>query len=357
MLAVLLAAAALVDADGIRLTDRALQLYKTGQYAEAEAVYRQVLTKHSPGKPGQNYVAALGNLALSVAAQGRTPEARELFERAIAIQSGLEGDDARRALTLANYAIVLRDSGDFLQARSVLTRALKLQRAALPAGDPALARTLHNLATVHTSLGQHKAAERLLDEALALYRANPEFDPIARSASEAFLAAYAAGRGQLKRARELTASVLALRESRLGADHPKTAAARIDHAHVLSLLGQRELSVPEFERAITDAEAKLGAAHPTFARALWAYAEHWRRGNAWAQADALYRRAAGVAATVHGADSSLYAEVIASWAQVLKAQGSGADARRLEQRAETIRRERPLERPGLLSIDVSAFRR
>jgi hypothetical protein len=54
-------AAALIDAEGVRLTNHAVELYSAGRYAESEALNRSVLDAHSPHALDPNYIAELSN--------------------------------------------------------------------------------------------------------------------------------------------------------------------------------------------------------------------------------------------------------------------------------------------------------
>jgi hypothetical protein len=107
---------------------------------------------------------------------------------------------------------------------------------------------------------------------------------------------------------------------------------------------------------VADIESRLGLEHPTIVRVLAAYADHHRRGKQWNDAESLNTRAAAVAERAYGSTSSRYANVLAAWARTLKERGARDEARRLDCWADSIRKQRPLGQPGLMSIDVSAFR-
>jgi protein O-GlcNAc transferase len=120
----------------------AVQHHRAGRLAEAEAVYRQILSQH----PTQ--VEALHLLGMLAAQTGRLDSAIELLRQAIQLKPGF----AEAYDTLAN---ALKAKGQLEEAVAAYRRAIELK--------PDLAELHSNLGNVLLELGQ-------LDEAIASYQ-------------------------------------------------------------------------------------------------------------------------------------------------------------------------------------------
>jgi protein O-GlcNAc transferase len=161
-------------------TDQAMQLaiqhHQAGRLADAEKIYRQVLSQQ-PGNPGALHL--LGVIALQA---GRLDAAIELIRQAIAIKPADAGfhNDLGNALrgkglldeAVAAYRQVLRlrpgnaqahsNLGNALYDKGLLDEAIAAYRQALQIG-PGLTQTQGNLGNALRDRG-------LLDEAIAAYR-------------------------------------------------------------------------------------------------------------------------------------------------------------------------------------------
>lgn len=99
----------LVQTAAASLTDEANEQYAAGQYAEAEALYRQVLET----EPSADIYYNMGNACFK---QGELAQSILAYERALRIDPGHE--DARHNLEFARTRIVdnIRESGSFFLA-------------------------------------------------------------------------------------------------------------------------------------------------------------------------------------------------------------------------------------------------
>jgi protein O-GlcNAc transferase len=120
------------------LIDQALELHRLGKYAEAEAVYRQILTDH-PNHPDANHL--LGVIAYQ---HGRHEIALALIQKAIAANDTM-------AEYHRNLGLVLVGLGRVEEAAAAYERAL--------ARRPNYPKALHNLATV-------QRMQKKIDEAM-----------------------------------------------------------------------------------------------------------------------------------------------------------------------------------------------
>jgi tetratricopeptide (TPR) repeat protein len=130
-------------------TRRARRLAREGRFAEAEALYREVL-EIRPAK-----AADYSNLGGTLAGQGKIDDAIQLYEKALA----LDDDDP---YALNNLAMALAQKGDREGAVELLERALAI--------EPTYPEAHHNLGLV-------RAGQRRFAEAVEHYRQALFHDP------------------------------------------------------------------------------------------------------------------------------------------------------------------------------------
>ena len=183
----------------------------------------------------RDLAASLSNLGLSMLSQNRLREAREIFGESLALQERLDGKGHPNCVgTLINLALVSRASGDMLAARSLLERAIAIERPSPAGKGERLAAAMHNLAATYYELGQHGKAEKLFREVLEM----PGQSRSERAATLTYVARYELMRGNLDQAQTLFEDALEIRTQALGWNHPKTATLLSDVAQVYSIQGR-----------------------------------------------------------------------------------------------------------------------
>lgn len=253
--------------------------YLKGEFAEAEALYRQAL-ETLPDNAEARY-----NLAQALVMQGQVEESIEHYRRALA-------DGPERADMQARLGVALFSLREFNTARHHLTRALELdpQNAdALKAlssmlsaqGDRAQAAALLERCLVNAPddvaawllLADVRVAQRAVDEAeIALQRAlelNPRLPSAQRS-----LAQLLGDRGENEEAIEWLRRALAL--------EPDDSASRYSLGRLLLLTGNDAEAAEAFEAVLElnpdDERAHFGMAQVHEHRRQWAdAAEHYRQ--------------------------------------------------------------------------------
>jgi eukaryotic-like serine/threonine-protein kinase len=183
--------------------------YSTGQFAEAERKYRELLAineKRFADKAGKDpeTAGALHNLGMAVNAQGRGEEAAELQRRALAMFEATIGPDhPNTALAINQLAALAFDAKRYAKAAALHRRTIANWEKSLGPNHPNLSEPLIGLGRSEDMLG-HRA------EAIALYRR-------ARTAALGFGADH---------------PLVALAEYQLAyaLDDPKEAAPLIEHA-------------------------------------------------------------------------------------------------------------------------------
>jgi tetratricopeptide (TPR) repeat protein/tRNA A-37 threonylcarbamoyl transferase component Bud32 len=221
--------------------------YELGDFAKAEAMYRQELALlHRVFGPESKPVAnTLNSLAKVISDQGRLSEAERLFHKALAMQRRLFGlEHTTVAATLNNLAITLQSQGRLAEAEPLLRQTTELRRKLLENHHPDVATGLNNLGAVLFDQNKLAEAEPAWREALALRRQalDPLHPDLAKSLNNlAILLTY---QGNFAEAETLLRESLAIRRKVLGDDHPGVALA------LNNLVGffQQQNNWPEAER-------------------------------------------------------------------------------------------------------------
>jgi serine/threonine protein kinase/Tfp pilus assembly protein PilF len=147
-------------------------LYQMGDHAGAEAMFRKALgiRKRALGERDENTLATLNNLALAVHSQGRLDEAEAMYREVLSRQSGLDPKVTahQRAMTLTNLGWLLQARDAVPASDSVLAEALEVRRGIYPENHPRLANSLSALARSRILLGDYASADSLTRQALAI---------------------------------------------------------------------------------------------------------------------------------------------------------------------------------------------
>jgi tetratricopeptide (TPR) repeat protein len=197
-------------------------------------------------------------------ARAELAQARQLFERAIAIDEAQLGPDhPTTAASLNNLGNVLRDLEDLPAARVTLERALAIREAELGPDHLDVANSLNNLGTVLLDLGDLPAARDHYQRTLAIVEAELGPDHLTTAIGLNNLGTVLRDLGDLPAARDHYQRALAIREAELGPDHPTTAASLNNLGAVLVDLRDLPAARTLQERALGSLEAQLGPDHPS----------------------------------------------------------------------------------------------
>jgi tetratricopeptide (TPR) repeat protein len=320
----------------------ALGQYRQGAlaaYPEARTLFDRALAirEKALGPEHPDTAGSLNNVALLLRDQGDLAGARPLFERALAIsEKALGPEHPSTATSLNNLALLLKDEGDLAGASSLSQRVLMIYEKTLGPEHPLTATSLNNLAVLSTDQGDLAGARPLVARALAIFEKalGPEDPSTAMGLNN--LAFLLQAQGDLAGARPLYERALAIREKTLGPEHPLTAMSLNGLAGLLQAQGDLAEARPLYERALAIAEKALGPQHPLTAASLNNFSGLLRIQGDLAGARPLAERALAIFEKALGPEHPSVATCLNSLALVLKDQGNLAGARPLAERALAI---------------------
>lgn len=349
-----------VEAACVRAAGRA---HREGQLARQEALLPHVRFVTNSTK--ERVDAMAGNcctaLNLSLHQLGAFDEALPYAERAWDISVELYGPDRRATLQrLSNIAVLLKEKGDRVGARTVYEEILASQEHALGREDPDVAATTNNL-------GALLRREDLYHEMLPLYRralriragvwekTGPD-DPDRRenayraAESHSNMGALLVDLGRQREARPHLESALRINVGEFGEAHER-------NADTLVVLGSALRAERDYPRAVSSLGSALGIYKnvsrippPAAAGALanlGAVFNEWaengppsapERAQILEEANDCLHAALNGSEQMYGEDHPVTGAILRALAGVCDAQGATEDGRRYRERAEANRR-------------------
>jgi tetratricopeptide (TPR) repeat protein len=263
-------------------------------------------------------------------------EARQLFERALAILEARFGPDHPSvAATLNNLGNVLRGLGELRAAHTHNQRAQVILETQLGPDHPDTASNLDNLGLMLRRLGELPAARDAHQRALAIREAElgSEHPDVTRSLDN--LGIVLRRLGELPAARDAHQRALATRQARVGPDHPHVAHSLTNLGSVLYELGEPRAAHTHYQRALVILEARLGPEHPDVASILGNLGNVCRVLGELPAARTHYQRARAIFAGRLGPDHPDIAQTQDGLQAVLDELGEGPPPASHDQRART----------------------
>ncbi|MEM9458441.1 MAG: serine/threonine-protein kinase [Myxococcota bacterium] len=307
----------------------------------------------SGGDPDQ-WVESLNSLGMIASARGEYEDARDYYERALAIWDKAKGTGHPKSIMLlSNLAIVRSRQGEHEDAQQHHERALRLKEKAYGANHPRVAGTLTNLGTEHGIRGEYDEARRYYERAReivekALGADHPRYAMILENLGITYRY-----RGLYEDAKHYQEQALRIFETALGADHPSVAKSLVGLGHVHRLLGKYDDAKTFYQRARRILETVVGAAsppHPLLADPLIGLAI-----TALAKGDPQAARAPAERAVALREAATMPPELLAE-ARFVLARALWSDRRqraRARALAEQARDDRPkTEGPGEAEVDL-----
>ncbi len=289
--------------------------------------------------------------------QGRFDQARQLFESAVDIKSGLVGPShLSLAPALSRLGEVALEQGRLDAAQSLLERALDINRRHLGSDHPNVAAALSQLGMLALEQGAFEAALGRHSEALAIRRQTMDEQPVRYAMSLTDQANALSGLGRFDDALASFEQAVEIFEAALGPDHRFLAVVLSNLAATHIRRSRPEQAVPLYERALEIQRRALGEEHLRTLQAGFNYAEALRRdGRAEAAIDRLERLTAVLRSRTDG-PSSLLNDTRTALGEAYLEVGRAELA--VELLAESLaQRSRPGRRPDLWAKNAFALAR
>lgn len=154
-----------------RLNKKSTELFKQGEFSEAEAVLKQALAlaERVDGQEHANVATSLNNLATLYISQERFEEAEPLIHRAIAIREKLFGPDhVATAISIANLAGFYRGGGLFSVAELLYRHVLLIFIREFGPDHESVATSSNNLGAIYLEQGKLGDAASMFRTALRI---------------------------------------------------------------------------------------------------------------------------------------------------------------------------------------------
>ena len=226
------------EAAGRALNQAGMYLNGRARFDEAKDCYERAIAidEEAYGKDHPNVATDVNNLGGVLQAQGDLAGAKRCFERAIAIDEKAYGKDHPDVATdVNNLGMVLQDQGDLAGAKKCYERAIAIGERTLGKEHPKVAIRVNNLGSVLQDQGDLAGAKACYERALATHEKAYGVDhpEVARDVNN--LGMVLKDQGDLAGAKRCFERALAIFTRFLGDDHPKT---QIVRGNLESLGGQ-----------------------------------------------------------------------------------------------------------------------
>jgi CHAT domain-containing protein/tetratricopeptide (TPR) repeat protein len=325
-----------------RLDAEAMALYAQGKAKEAVPLFERAmrLRQGVQGERHPRHADSLNNLALVCRQMGEHETALQLFEKALAVRKEVQGEGhPDYATNLANVAAVYRDLGRYRSALPLLEGALRSMKEARGERHPSYANLLNNLGMLHKEMGRHARALPLLRQAMrvrreALGEEHPHYGHSLNNLASLYQAM-----GDRARALALFRRALRVRRKALGETHPDVAESLNNLALLYRDMAEHSRALPLYRQALELLASGPGRRHPGYATSLNNLAMLHEEMGDLNQALLLCRQAMRLREEGPGKGSPAWAESANSLASIYQARGDHARALPLFQGALKMRKE------------------
>lgn len=315
------------------LNNLAAHLYETGDYAQAEALYRKAIEEWRELEENGRLGVTLSNLATLYRKTGQYPKALELFAEAERMIQKVHGSESTQMVTcLVNWSEAYRVFGRLTDAENTGAKALAISEKVFGSDDPRISHTLHAYAAALQSNGKSPQAAPLHVRALALReRAYGPEHPYVAATLTALVSLYLE-ETRYAEAEPLATRALTIWEAKLGGEHVNTAIALNNMAQVYRLQARGAEAEPLYRRA-TSILKKLGS--PEAARPLTNLADFYLDRGRTVAALAFYIEAQDITRTAFGAGHPQTTAAQLRIARAYEAMGRKTEAARVYKEVQT----------------------
>jgi serine/threonine protein kinase/lipoprotein NlpI len=250
--------------------------YQQDRFADAKSLFMRGLDLlETTRAPSTDVSQLLDDLARVYTREQQWGLAKQTYERALAIDRSILGDDHPRVAShLHNLALVAQNMGDLKRAESLFRDAISREERALGSQHPETALALGNYGNLLQREGRLAEAEFLLRRALDVMLKLYPPDNLNVGYARVSLAIVLHDEGSLREAEDAYRQALAIYDKSLPANHQYRAAALMHLAQLLVDRGKADEALPLSEQALSiwTATAPKSSVYAAQAHAIHAYA-------------------------------------------------------------------------------------
>jgi tetratricopeptide (TPR) repeat protein len=290
-------------------------------------------------------------------AQGRYAEAHKVFAALLHEAGASQLCSSLMIQVLDNQGRTEHGLGNYVEAESLLKRALSACRKDASPDDREVNQVKIHLAEVYVEERRPDDADPLLRQAAASLRNGPVPDPVSLGITYNDLAVACAMRRNWTEAEALLRQALALLEGALGVNDPVLASTLNPLAALMLAQHRYAEAVAPAERAwkILQADAPH-IADKDLAGSLDALGVvYWRNGR-MREAEACAGQAAAMAEAIYGPDHPYVGYYLANYAAILKQLNRKTEAAKAAKRANAILAQSARDNPTQHTVSVNALR-
>jgi len=279
----------------------------------------------------------LNDVGLCLKKRGEFVEAKAVMQRVLKISEQIYGPDHPDVAKIVNnLGLVLRDLGKFPKAKTCFERALKIDGLANDPNHPSLATDLNNLGLVLRDLGKFQEAKTCFERALIIDRHayGPDHLNVARDVNS--LGMVLRDLGKFQEAEKCFRKILKIYRRVYGPDHTEVATVINNLAAILKDLHKFQKSRELFELALKIDENVYGSDHPSVARDVNNLGSLLRELGKFNEAKQCFERALKIDEYVYGPDHPSVAKDLNNFGLLLREQGESKEAKRCFERALKI---------------------
>jgi CHAT domain-containing protein/tetratricopeptide (TPR) repeat protein len=265
-----------------------------GRFLEADSLYSSclVVRRRVLGNEHPKVAITLDQLGLSAYDQGRFADAEDYATRAVSIlERNFPADRTDLILALNNLARTYDAQCRYAKAEETYKRALSLSEAAFGSDHLYVASELTNLGIIYWRQHKNREAESYYRAALDIYSRKLDSNDLTMVYVLRALGAVCEEQSRFAEAEQCHRRALAMDSAVYGLNHPYTA---IDMSNMGSFyLRVKNLPLAEryLNRAVSTLEQATGPDHPDLASLLSNLSDVYREEARWDEARTLERRA------------------------------------------------------------------
>jgi len=321
------------------LNNLAILYSQKGQYDKVELLFKRSLEIRETvlGKQHPDVANCLNNLALHYDNQGHYDKAEPLYKRALKISETVFGKQHPLvARNLNNFAVIYFNRGQYDKAELLLERALEIREKVFGPLHPVVANSLNNLANLYDMQGHYEKAKPMLKRALNIKEKvlGPEHPDFAKNLTD--LAINYNKQGLYDKAELLHIRALRILEKVLGLEHPYVEVSLHGLATLFRKQGLYDKAEPLYQRALKINEKVRGLEHPFVAFSLYGLTSLYDTQGYYDKAEPLYQRCIEILKKA-APDHPVLMKVLESYSKLLEETGREDEAKKLRERAITIR--------------------